>query len=32
MTAIIDKKGIIRFAEAGASELDQVEKTLASLL
>jgi peroxiredoxin len=32
MTAIIDKKGVIRFAEAGASELDKVEKTLASLL
>jgi peroxiredoxin len=31
MLAIIDKAGVIRFAEAGAGELDQVDKTLAAL-
>jgi peroxiredoxin len=32
MMAIIDKSGVIRFAEAGAGELDQVEKMLTALV
>lgn len=32
MTAIIDKKGVVRFAELGVGELDHMEKALASLL
>ena len=32
MTAIIDKKGVIRFAEIGVGELDHMEKALAGLL
>lgn len=32
MTAIIDKKGVVRFAELGVGELDHMQKELASLL
>jgi len=32
MTAIVDKEGVIRFAEVGAGELDQIEKAIDSLL
>ena len=32
MTTIIDKTGVIRFAEVGVGELDHMEKALAGLL
>lgn len=32
MTAIIDKTGVVRFAEAGIGKLDEMDKALATLL
>jgi len=32
MTAVIDKQGVVRFAELGLGELDRVEKALPDLL